>query len=76
MDDRSRSDGTTRIVEVGAKPETARVATAEAWLLTTSETVGAFSGVASSTVTLGSFTLTAGAVSDTTFDGNIGGTGR
>ena len=41
MDDRSRSDGTTRIVEVGAKPETARVATAEAWLLTTSETVGA-----------------------------------
>ncbi|HVD68516.1 MAG TPA: cyclic pyranopterin monophosphate synthase MoaC, partial [Actinomycetota bacterium] len=41
MDDRSRSDGTTRIVEVGAKPETAREATAEAWLVTTSETVGA-----------------------------------
>jgi len=41
VDDRSRSDGTSRIVEVGAKPETAREATAEAWLVTTSETVGA-----------------------------------
>jgi len=29
------ADGVTRIVEVGAKPETAREATAEGWLLTT-----------------------------------------
>ena len=41
MDDRARADGTTRIVEVGEKPETAREATAEAWLVTTTETVGA-----------------------------------
>jgi cyclic pyranopterin phosphate synthase len=41
VDDRARADGTTRIVEVGAKPETAREATAEAWLVTTTETVGA-----------------------------------
>jgi cyclic pyranopterin monophosphate synthase len=34
------ADGVTRIVEVGAKPETAREATAEAWLLTTPEAVG------------------------------------
>jgi cyclic pyranopterin phosphate synthase len=33
------ADGVTRIVEVGAKPETAREATAEAWLLTTPEAV-------------------------------------
>src|SRR4029077_16151329 len=39
---RSRRDGTTRIVEVGAKPETAREATAEAWLLPPSETGGAW----------------------------------
>lgn len=32
-------DGVTRIVEVGAKPETEREATAEAWLVTTPETV-------------------------------------
>jgi cyclic pyranopterin phosphate synthase len=32
-------DGTTRIVEVGAKPETEREATAEAWLVTTPEVV-------------------------------------
>jgi cyclic pyranopterin phosphate synthase len=34
------ADGHTRIVEVGAKPETERTAVAEAWLLTTPETVG------------------------------------
>ena len=34
------ADGVTRIVEVGAKAETAREATAEAWLVTTTETVG------------------------------------
>ena len=33
-------DGITRIVEVGAKPETERVATAECWVTTTSEAVG------------------------------------
>ena len=33
------ADGVTRIVEVGAKDETAREATAEAWLVTTSEAV-------------------------------------
>ena len=32
-------DGVTRIVEVGAKPETERAATAEAWLVTTPEAV-------------------------------------
>ena len=41
MDDRAGTDGTTRIVEVGAKSETAREAAAEAWLVTTPETVGA-----------------------------------
>ena len=41
MDDRAGTDGTTRIVEVGAKSETAREATAEAWLVTTAEMVGA-----------------------------------
>ena len=35
------ADGVTRIVEVGAKPETAREATAEGWLMTTAEAVGA-----------------------------------
>ena len=35
------ADGVTRIVEVGAKPETAREATAEGWLETTVEAVGA-----------------------------------
>jgi cyclic pyranopterin monophosphate synthase len=34
------ADGVTRIVEVGAKPETDREATAEAWLQTTPEAVG------------------------------------
>jgi cyclic pyranopterin phosphate synthase len=34
------ADGVTRIVEVGAKPETAREATAEAWLHTTPEALG------------------------------------
>jgi cyclic pyranopterin monophosphate synthase len=33
------ADGVTRIVEVGAKPETAREATAEAWLVSTAEAV-------------------------------------
>jgi len=32
-------DGITRIVEVGAKPETERQATAEAWLMTTPDAV-------------------------------------
>lgn len=36
---RGRADGVTRIVEVGAKPETEREATAEAWLVTTPTTV-------------------------------------
>ena len=35
------ADGVTRIVEVGAKPESAREATAEGWLETTVEAVGA-----------------------------------
>lgn len=35
--DQAGADGVTRIVEVGAKPETAREATAEAWLHTTPE---------------------------------------
>jgi cyclic pyranopterin monophosphate synthase len=35
----ARHDGVTRIVEVGAKPETEREATAEAWVVTTSESV-------------------------------------
>lgn len=38
--DQAGADGVTRIVEVGAKAETAREATAEAWLLTTPEAVG------------------------------------
>ena len=33
------ADGITRIVEVGAKPETAREAVAEGWLVTTAEAV-------------------------------------
>ncbi len=37
--DQAGADGVTRIVEVGAKPETAREATAEAWLHTTPEAV-------------------------------------
>ncbi|MGZ4149805.1 MAG: cyclic pyranopterin monophosphate synthase MoaC [Actinomycetota bacterium] len=37
--DQAGADGVTRIVEVGAKAETVREATAEAWLLTTSEAV-------------------------------------
>ena len=35
--DQAGADGVTRIVEVGAKPETVREATAEAWLHTTPE---------------------------------------
>ena len=38
--DQAGADGVTRIVDVGAKPETAREATAEAWLRTTAEAVG------------------------------------
>ena len=38
--DQAGADGVTRIVEVGAKPETAREATAEAWLHTTPEALG------------------------------------
>jgi cyclic pyranopterin phosphate synthase len=38
--DQAGADGRTRIVEVGAKEETARTATAEAWLITTPEAVG------------------------------------
>src|SRR3954453_1753009 len=34
------ADGVTRIFEVGAKPETAREASAEGWLRTTAEAVG------------------------------------
>src|SRR5215213_4341024 len=37
--DQTGADGVTRIVEVGAKQETAREAIAEAWLLTTPEAV-------------------------------------
>jgi cyclic pyranopterin phosphate synthase len=37
--DQAGADGVTRIVEVGAKPETAREATAEAWLVTTPDAV-------------------------------------
>jgi len=37
--DQAGADGVTRIVEVGAKPETAREATAEAWLHTNPEAV-------------------------------------
>ncbi len=39
MGDQSGADGITRIVEVGAKPETDRVAVAECWLSTTPEAV-------------------------------------
>ena len=38
--DQVGADGVTRIVEVGRNDETARQATAEAWLVTTAETVG------------------------------------
>jgi cyclic pyranopterin monophosphate synthase len=37
--EQSRADGITRIVEVGAKPETAREAAAEGWLVTTADAV-------------------------------------
>ena len=37
--DQAGADGVTRIVEVGAKPETDREAVAESWLVTTSEAV-------------------------------------
>jgi cyclic pyranopterin phosphate synthase len=39
MGDQAGADGVTRIVEVGSKAETEREATAEAWLVTTPETV-------------------------------------
>jgi cyclic pyranopterin phosphate synthase len=39
VSDQVGADGVTRIVEVGAKPETSREAVAEAWLVTTSEAV-------------------------------------
>jgi cyclic pyranopterin monophosphate synthase len=39
VSDQTGADGVTRIVEVGAKPETAREAVAEAWLVTTPEAV-------------------------------------
>jgi cyclic pyranopterin phosphate synthase len=38
--DQAGADGVTRIVEVGAKPETDREAVAESWLVTTPEAVG------------------------------------
>jgi len=38
--DQAGADGVTRIVEVGAKDETAREAVAEAWLVSTPEGVG------------------------------------
>ena len=37
--DQAGADGVTRIVEVGAKPETDREAVAESWLVTTAEAV-------------------------------------
>ena len=40
MSDQAGADGGTRIVEVGAKPETDRTATAECWVITTPEAVG------------------------------------
>jgi len=40
VSEQAGADGVTRIVEVGAKPETERVATAECWVTTTSEAVG------------------------------------
>ena len=39
--DQAGADGVTRIVEVGAKPETDREAVAESWLVTTAEAVAA-----------------------------------
>lgn len=39
-EDQAGADGVTRIVEVGAKADAAREATAEAWLVTTPEAVG------------------------------------
>jgi cyclic pyranopterin phosphate synthase len=39
VSDQIGADGVTRIVEIGAKPETAREAVAEAWLVTTPEAV-------------------------------------
>jgi cyclic pyranopterin phosphate synthase len=39
VSDQTGADGVTRIVEVGAKQETAREAVAEAWLVTTPEAV-------------------------------------
>ena len=39
MADQAGADGVTRIVEVGAKPETAREAIAEGWLVTTGDAV-------------------------------------
>jgi cyclic pyranopterin monophosphate synthase len=39
VSDQAGADGTTRIVEVGAKPETAREAVAEGWLVTTPDAV-------------------------------------
>jgi cyclic pyranopterin monophosphate synthase len=38
--DQAGADGITRIVEVGAKPETDRVAVAECWLVSTPDAVG------------------------------------
>jgi len=38
-EEQAGADGITRIVEVGAKPETAREAVAEGWLVTTNEAV-------------------------------------
>jgi cyclic pyranopterin monophosphate synthase len=39
VSDQIGADGVTRIVEIGAKPETAREAVAEAWLVTSPEAV-------------------------------------
>ena len=39
MAEQAGADGVTRIVEVGAKPETAREAIAEGWLVTTGDAV-------------------------------------
>jgi cyclic pyranopterin monophosphate synthase len=40
VSDQAGADGVTRIVEVGAKAETAREATAEGWLVTTADAAG------------------------------------
>jgi cyclic pyranopterin monophosphate synthase len=40
VSDQAGADGVTRIVEVGAKDETERAATAECWVTTTREAVG------------------------------------